>query len=212
MFIVDKPDKSNPILFVLMEGANIYWPGNGATSGSWSDRVSANPPLGSNGIIATEGREFASAQAAYQFIKDEWNNGGSGQTATSFDKNHHTKNFGWSDYYDAKNDIASMIIGLGKNEFAIGKGMVMETFVGLFNDSYTTGKSKSKFCVYNGKSDILYGRLMTDGYDDKDGGGLVMPASPGASNLSGIDPGLHPLVTNFTLNNMIYYYYLDDAT
>ena len=90
--------------------------------------------------------------------------------------------------------------------------MVFETFVGLFNDSYTPGTSKSNFCVYNGKSDILYGRLMTDGYIDADGGGLVMPASPGASNLSGIDPGLHPLVTNFTIKSMIYYYYLDDAT
>ena len=211
VFIVDKPDKSKPILFVLMEGANIYWPSNGATSGNWDSRVSSNPQTGSNGIIATETRDFTSAQAAYQFVKEQWSNRGE-NAAANFDKNHHTKGYGWSDYYNAKNDIASMVIGLGKNEFAVGKSMVLETFVGLFNDSYTTGKSKSKFCVYNGKTDILYGRLMTDGYDDKDGGGLVMPASPGASNLSGIDPGLHPLVTNFTLNNMIYYYYLDDAT
>ena len=205
VFIINKPSTSHPAVFVLEDGAKIYWPYD--KYNTYNDcYTSSNSVVASNGIIATQSRNFDTAKAAYEFVIKEFGRSAAG-AKTNFDKDNYSSSMGWSKYYDAKNEACAMVVGMGNNVFAIDKNFVLESFVGLFNKDYGKGNS-SVFRSRNGQSNLLYGRLMTDGYDDWDGGGLVMPASPGSSNVDGVDPGFKKLKTNFSLVKMVYYYNL----
>ena len=105
-----------------------------------------------------------------------------------------------------------MIIGMGKNTLSFDSHVIMEAFIGLFNDDYKT-KKQSIIGFRNGGGSVFYGRLMTDefGFDtsgDSGGIGITNPAAPGASTLSGKKPDIEKVVTCFSLKSMIYYYNL----
>lgn len=191
VFIIHKPSPSNPALFLLENGANINWPGT---------NLSSNSKVGGNGILAVQGREFDNATDAYNYIHGIWESNLSNVQAFE-----NTKGKGYSKYYNGTNEPCAMVIGMGKNTFALDKNIIMEAFIGLFNDSYGSTAS-SHFTYRNNDKGAMYGRLMTDGYDDSDTGSVKMPACPGSSNLDAPDPDMKKLVTCFSLKSMIYYY------
>ena len=187
VFIIDKPTPSNPALFLLADGAKVTWP------------CSDNGKVGGNGIFAVEGRNFDSAEAAYNFIKSTLNSNLSGPNKLE------DNGKGYSKYYNGTNEPCAMVIGMGNNTFKVCKNAILESFVGLFNESYGDNV-KSKFLFQNNDSGVFYGRLMTDGYYDSDQGCISMPACPGSSNMDAPDPDMKKLVTCFSLKSMIYYY------
>ena len=204
VFIVNKPNKSKPVVFVLEEGAKVYWPANG------SNDTTSNVRVGGNGIISTTGssRQFETAEAAYKFVKKQYDNNKSENAPKNFDYENYTDSRGWSSVYNGTNESTAYVIGMGNNTFSIDKCMVIEAFIGLFNKDYG-GDNKSTFKTRNSKDNLIYGRIMTDGYEDTtDGGGITMPASPSSSNIDSVDPGFKKCVTNFTLVKMVYYYNL----
>ena len=197
VFIVHKPNKSEPICFCLEDGAKVYWPGDGSsTTSNYDNRV------GGNGIFAVYGRDFDNAKAAYDFVK--------GITATNPRNFENTKNKGYSYRYDGKNEPCAMIIGMGNNQFLMDKNIVMEAFIGLFNDSYNAnGDPKSTLSFRNNDSGVMYGRIMTDGLGfNNDGGSIKYPASPAASSITPTPPDIEPIISGFELKSMKYYYNL----
>ena len=196
VFIIDKPDPANPALFILESGAQVYWPGN--TSGvTWS-----NGKVGSNGIFAVKGRNKNSAQDCFNWIINLVDAGS--QDAKSYGDS-------WG-LYDGKNEPCAMVLGMGKNYFILDKAVIMEAFIGMFNENYDTD-GQSKVAFRNGDSAVFYGRLMTDGIGFQENGGvdsgaIYNPACPGSSTLSSISGDGEPqkLRTGFQLTAMIYYY------
>ena len=195
VFIIHKPSPSNPALFLLESGAKIRWPGT---------NLSSNSKVGGNGILAVQGRNFDNAQEAYDYIHGVWN--------SNLDNVQKFENGGkgYSKYYNGSNEPCAMVIGMGKNTFALDKNIIMEAFIGLFNESYGS-TAQSHFTYRNNDKGAMYGRLMTDGYDDSDTGSVKMPACPGSSNMDAPDPDMKKLVTCFSLKSMIYYYGIEKA-
>lgn len=192
VFFVNDPKPSYPVLFLLESGATVKWPGSGNSS---------NGKVGDNGIFAVEGRKKDTAKAAYDYVISTRNS--SLNKPCDFEKGTS----GYSKYYNGKNEPCAMVIGMGKNTFALDKNIIMEAFIGLFNDSYGS-TPQSKFTFRNNDGGVFYGRVMTDGYDDCDSGSMKNPASPGSSALPAKDPPIKKLVTGFSLNSMKYYYNL----
>ena len=205
IFIVDHPDKDNPVVFILEDKAKVYWPGK--PSGTVS-----NGNVGGNGILAVEGRNKDGAETAYNFvINDVYGKNYSG--ATKFED---TQSKGYSFRHDGKNEPCAMIIGMGHNTLSFDKNMIMEAFIGLFNEDYKT-KKQSIIGFRNGDNCVFYGRLMTDGFGfdtsgDSGGNGITNPACPGSSTMGGKKPDIEPVVTCFKLKSMIYYYNLGNKT
>ncbi|MBO4681676.1 MAG: hypothetical protein J5623_07205 [Clostridiales bacterium] len=187
VFIIDKPTPANPALFLLAKNTTLKWP------------CSDNGKVGGNGIFAVQGRDHDNAEEAYNFIKTTLNANLGGP------KDLENTGKGYSKFYNGTNEPCAMVIGMGKNTFQICKNAVLEAFVGLFNESYGDS-AQSKFLFKNGDNGVFYGRLMTDGYDDEDGGKIAMPACPGSSNMDAPDPDMKKLVTCFSLKSMVYYY------
>ena len=190
IFIIDKPNKASPVLFLLENGAKVKW--------SSDD----NGKTGANGILSVEGRNFDSAAAAYNYVK--------GITASTPRNFENTQNKGYSFRYNGVNEPCSMIIGMANNDLVFSKFILMESFIGLFNDSYNDdGTPKSNLSFGNNDSGTLYGRIMTDGLGfGGDQGSILYPASPAASSLPGPNPDMEKVVTNFALKSMVYYYNL----
>ncbi len=190
IFIVNDPKPSYPVMFLLENKVEVKWPGTSNSS---------NGLVCGNGILAVEGRSFDDAAATYNFVKTEWG------------KNHgNPKEFekgakGYSHRYNSVNEPCAMIIGMGNNKLALDKNILMEAFIGLFNDSYGA-TTKSKFTFRNCDNGVFYGRVMTDGYDDSDSGSMTNPGSPTASSLPAPNPPIKKVVTGFSLNSMKYYY------
>ena len=206
IFIVNKPNTGHPVVFVLENGAEIYWAGDPNSPGT--GYKTSDVKVGGNGIISTCSRNYDTAEAAYKFVKGEFDQQKGENAPRWFDHDNYSSSRGWSSYYDGVNEVSAYVIGMGNNKFSIDKCMVIEGFIGLFNEDYTN--NHSEFNARNSKDSILYGRIMTDGYDDNtSGGGIAMPASPGSSNVDAVDPGFKKLVTNFTLVKMVYYYNLN---
>lgn len=191
VFIVNDPKPAYPVLFLLENGAEVYWPGGGNKS---------NGRVGDNGILAVESRKFSTAQNAYKFVIDTANDSNITQP-----KQFENTTGKYSTRYNGTNEPCAMVIGMGKNVFALDKNILMEAFIGLFNDSYGA-TAKSKFTFRNNDGGVFYGRVMTDGYDDSDSGSMKNPASPGASSLPSPNPPVKKVVTGFSLNSMKYYY------
>ena len=190
IFIVDKPDKASPVLFLMEDGANINWPGDGSGT-------STNGKTGGNGILAVEGRNFNSKADAYNFVK-----GITANTARQFENNSNN----YSTRYDGKNEPCAMVLGMGHNKFCVDKNIIMEAFIGLFNDSYGDNP-KSYLSFRNNDAGVMYGRIMTDGLGfSNDSGSIKYPASPAASTLPAPNPDMEKVVTCFKLKSMIYYY------
>jgi len=188
VFIVNDPKPSYPVLFLLENKANVSWPGG------------SNGRVCGNGIFAVEKRKFDDAQKTYEYIRGKWeSNLGNPQ---AFEKESGGK---YSKYYNGSNEPCAMVIGMGHNKFTIDKNIIMESFIGLFNDSYGSTPN-SNLVIRNNDSGVLYSRVMTDGYDDADAGKWYMPATPGASSLPPPNPPFKKLVTGFSLNAMKYYY------
>lgn len=192
-FIVDQPTPGNPVLFILEDGAKINWPGAGSPTKS-------NGYVGSNGIFAVQTRNKTPEQA-YNYILNLVGNA-----------SQDTKAFASSEgKYDGKNEPCAMILGMGHNQLLIDKAVVIEAFIGMFNEKYETDK-QSLVGFRNGDNAVFYGRLMTDGLGfvgvggAVDSGNIFNPASPGTSTLIGSDPTLKKLITGFKLTSMIYYY------
>ena len=199
VFIIDKPDPDEPVVFILEDQANLYWPGK--PSGTTS-----NGKVGGNGIMAVEKRNFSSATAAYDYVIETYNKNLSG--ATNFENTSNK----YSTRYDGKNEPCAMIIGMGRNTLGFDKSIIMEAFIGMFNESYGN-TTKSKVGFRNGDSGVFYGRLMTDGLGfSGDSGSIVNPASPGSSTMGGKKPDIEKVVTCFALKSMIYYYNLGNKT
>ena len=190
IFIVNDPSPSYPVMFMLENKAKVYWPG---TSGSSNCRVCGN------GILAVQSRSFTDAAATYNFVKTEW--GKDHSQPKDFEKGSK----GYSTRYNGTNEPCAMVIGMGNNTFSLDKNILMEAFIGLFNDSYGSS-AKSHFTFRNNDGGVFYGRVMTDGYDDSDSGSMVNPASPSASALPSPNPPIKKVVTGFSLNSMKYYY------
>ena len=201
VFIVVKPSPSNPALFLLERNAKLYWPGKPS-----NNTDSDGTLVGNNGILAVQGRNnIDSAAEGYKYVHDQYalkkDNG-----ATNFE---NTANYGYSKHYNHVNEPCAMIIGMGENTVKFDKNIILECFIGLFNDEYNdNGSAKSKLIFRNGDSGVLYGRIMTDGYDDADGGSIVNPACPGSSSFNGSTPDMTKVVTCFSLKSMVYYYNL----
>lgn len=197
IFIVDKPDKDAPVVFILEDEAKVYWPGT--PSGTTSNGI-----VGGNGILAVEGRNKTGAEAAYNFVIDDVI-GKNYSGATAFE---NTASKGYSYRYDGKNEPCAMIVGMGKNTLGLDKNIIMEAFIGMFNDDYSKG-IQSTVGFRNGDNGVFYGRLMTDGLGfSGDSGSIVNPASPGSSTMGGKKPDIEKVVTCFSLKSMIYYYNL----
>lgn len=196
IFIIDKPDPDEPVMFVLENQAKVYWPGkNGGTS--------SDGKVCGNGILAVEKRNFTDATAAYTFVEQQWNKNLSG--ATSFEASGSK---GYSTRYDGKNEPCAMIVGMGKNTLGLDKNIILECFIGMFNESYGSSV-QSTVGFRNGDSGVFYGRLMTDGLGfSGDSGSIVNPASPGTSTMGGKKPDIEKVVTCFSLKSMVYYYNL----
>lgn len=190
IFIIHKPSTSHVALFLLEDGAKVRWPGTG---------YSSNSKVGGNGILSVKGRNFDDAKAAYDYIHGVWNS--NLDNVQKFEDGGK----GYSKYYNGTNEPCAMVIGMGNNTFALDKNIIMEAFIGLFNESYGSS-SKSHFTYRNNDKGAMYGRLMTDGYDDSDSGSVKMPACPGSSNMDEPDPDMKKLVTCFSLKSMVYYY------
>ena len=192
-FIVDTPTPGNPVIFILEDGAEIYWPGKGSPTKS-------NGYVGSNGIFAVQSRNYEPEQA-YTYIRNLVK--GCSQDAQAFASNHGK--------YNGSNEPCAMVIGMGHNKFIVDKAVVIEAFVGLFNEKYESDK-QSLVGFRNGDSAVFYGRLMTDGLGfvgengQADQGSIFNPACPGTTTLIGSDPTLKKLITGFKLTSMIYYY------
>ncbi|MCR5340186.1 MAG: hypothetical protein K6E60_02455 [Saccharofermentans sp.] len=188
VFIVNDPDPAYPVLFLLEDKANVAFNDNGKVC--------------DNGIFAVQGRKKDTAKDMGDYIKDQWNsNLGNPQ---AFEKEAGGK---YSKYYDGSNEPCAMVIGMGHNTFLIEQNVIIEAFIGLFNDSYGS-ETKSTLKVRNLVNGVLYARVMTDGFEDKDSGGdgWYMPATPGASSLPSPNPPFKKVVTGFSLNSMKYYY------
>ena len=188
VFVVNDPKPAYPVMFVLENKAEVSWPGG------------SNGRVCGNGLFAVQGRKKDTAKDMGDYIKDQWNaNLGNPQ---AFEKETGGK---YSKYYNATNEPCAMIIGMGNNKFTIDKNIIIESFIGLFNETYGS-TSKSNLVIRNNDSGVLYSRIMTDGYDDADAGKWYMPATPGASSLPPPNPPFKKLVTGFSLNAMKYYY------
>ena len=187
VFIVNDPKPAYPVLFILENKANVSWPGG------------SNGRVCGNGIFAVQGRSFNNAAKTYEFIHGEWEK--------NLDNPQKFENSGgsYSHRYNGSNEPCAMVIGMGHNTFEIDKNIIIESFIGLFNDSYGS-KSNSTLSIRNNDHGVLYSRIMTDGYDDKDAGKWYMPATPGASSLPEPNPPFKKMVTGFSLNSMKYYY------
>lgn len=194
IFIIDKPDKAAPVLFLMEDGANINWPGDGSGT-------SSNGKTGGNGILAVEGRNFDNKQKAYEFVT-----GITAGTARQFENSSNK----YSTRYNGQNEPCAMVLGMGHNKFSMDKNIIMEAFIGLFNDSYNdNGSPKSTLSFRNNDAGVQYGRIMTDGLGfSNDSGSILYPASPAASTLPGPNPDMEKVVTCFSLKSMIYYYQL----
>ena len=197
IFVMNNPDKSKPVLFLLEDGAKVYWPGGGNASGG---------NFCGNGILAVEGRTtYDTAEKAYNFVINNQN-----KNAKTFE-NDSTK---YSKHYDGKNEPCAMVIGMNNNLFQTDKHLILEAFVGLFNFKPKTEKDKpttSRMSFRNADDSVIYGRLMTDqlGFgagEQKDSSSITMPASPGASTLPNPNPKIKKVVTGFKLESMVYYY------
>ena len=188
VFIVNDPTPSYPVLFLLENKAKVSFNDNGNVC--------------CNGIFAVQGRKKTNAEGIYKYIRDAWASNLSNPQA--FEKESGGK---YSKYYNGTNEPCAMVIGMGNNEFKIEKNVIIEAFIGLFNDSYGS-TPKSKLIMRNQTDGVLYARIMTDGFDDLDSGGQgwYMPATPGASSLPSPNPPFKKLVTGFSLNAMKYYY------
>ena len=201
IFIVDEPDPSVPVVFVLEDNAKVYWPGK-------TNNTTSDGKVGANGILAVEGRNKKGADTAYNYvINDVYGKNYSG--ATKFED---TSNKGYSFRYDGKNEPCAMIIGMGHNTLSFDKNIIMEAFIGLFNEEYKV-KKQSIIGFRNGDDCVFYGRLMTDGFGfdtsgDSGGKGITNPACPGSSNMNSKKPDIEKVVTCFSLKSMIYYYNL----
>ena len=193
VFIINDPAPAHPALFLLEDKAKVYWPGG------------SNGKVCGNGIFAVQGRSFTTAQATYDFIKDEWDKN------LDNPKKFENTSGKYSTRYNGVNEPCAMVIGMGNNVFEIDKNVIMESFIGLFNDSYGT-TTKSTLSIRNNDKGVFYGRFMTDGYDDKDAGKWNMPATPGSSALPSPNPPIKKLVTGFSLNSMKYYYGINPET
>ena len=200
VFIFKNPNPSHPALFLLADGANIYWPGKynayypvgGGTDSSSDGKVCGN------GILSVQGRNFDTAEDAFKFVKDC-----TASTVKAFDNNTNT----YSTKYNGVNETCAMVLGMGNNIFKTDKNIILECFIGLFNEEYNPDKPKSNVIFRNGDSGVIYGRIMTDGLNfNSDGGAINMPASPGASSMPNNDPGIKKVVTGFSLVSMQYYY------
>ena len=192
VFIIDKPDPSNPALFLLEDNAKLTW------------SADDNGKTGGNGILSVEGRDKSgnNGKNAYDFVM--------GITANTPRDFENTASKGYSFRYDGKNEPCAMIIGMGHNNVKFNKQILMEAFIGLFNDSYNDdGSPKSVLSFGNGDKGTMYGRIMTDGLGfNNDQGSILYPASPAASSLPGPNPDMEKVVTAFSLKSMVYYYNL----
>lgn len=212
VFIVQKPNPGKPALFLLADGAKLFWPGkydayNYNTKGEHKPGYvsSSNGKVGGNGIFAVQGRDFDTAEDAYNFVKDI-----SDSKVTDFENTGK----GYSHRYNGSNESCAMIIGMGNNVVQMDKNVIMEAFIGLFNDSYDANNPKSYVRFRNGDDSVIYGRVMTDGLgfqgedcgQDSGGKGITMPASPGASSIPSKNTGVKKVVTGFSLTSMKYYY------
>ena len=201
IFIVNDPKPAYPVLFLLENKANIYWPGG-------SDGVVCG-----NGILAVEGRKFTNAQKTFDFIDEaiylDNNNQVKFKYATP--KNFENTSGKYSTRYDSSNEVCAMVIGMGNNHFELDKNVLMEAFIGLFNDSYEKA-NQSMIRIRNNDNGAYYCRFMTDGYSDKDAGNWDMPATPSSTALPNPNPPIKKLVTGFSLNSMKYYYNITPIT
>ena len=205
IFIVANPNPNHPALFLLENGAKVYWPGGGNKS---------NGKFLGNGILSVESktygdRTFANAKAAYDYVHDKVTSN-SGPTTQTFENSNNK----YSRNYDASNESCAMIIGMNNNHLQTDQNVVLECFIGLFN--YASGGGHSNVTFRNNNSNILYGRLMTDGMGFQENGGtdsgsITMPASPGATTLPAPDPIYQKAKTGFSLKSMVYYYGLTGA-
>lgn len=206
VFVLYNPDPSRPALFLLEDGVEVDWPG-----GPWDPNdptkdlnYASNGKVGANGIYSVQGRTETSkgADDAYKYVQDTIKNNASSNGTSYIDKPSSAK---YASYYDGKNESCAMVIGMGHNTFHLDKNVTMECFIGLFNESYGSS-AKSHFSIRNNTDGLIYGRLMTDGYDDLDSAKVYMPQSPAKSGIDGTDPSVKKLITNFTLVKMTYYY------
>ena len=195
VFVMYNTDPGNPALFCLEDKAKIYWPGKNG------DTDSDGTAICNNGILSVN-RNLTSAKAAFDYVYDIYEKLKEGPS--NFE---NTANKGYSVNYDGTKEPCAMIIGMGHNTVKFDKNIILEAFLGLFNDSYDTD-SQSKLIFRNGDAGVFYGRMMTDGYDDADGGSILNPAAPGSSSFNGSKPPIQKAVTNFALKSMIYYYNL----
>ena len=206
VFIVANPKPANPVLFILEDGAKIYWPGNKGV-----DPTTSNGYVGANGIFAVEGRtDCSNAKKCYDFI-----------IKLVKEQSQDTKSYAnsWG-LYDGSNHPCAMVLGMSHNDFAIDKAVVLESFVGMFNDSYDDD-AQSKVAFRNGDAAVFYGRLMTDGLgfqnpysNSADSGNIFNPACPGSEifeTISGGDSTPEKMRSGFTLEKMIYYYNIQSA-
>ena len=205
VFIIKNPKPSHPALFLLADGAKIYWPGkynaylyDNAGNHTPGYDTSSDGKVCGNGILAVEGRNFDTAEDAFNFVKNC-----SATTVKNFDNNSGK----YSTHYNAVNESCAMVLGMGKNVFKTDKNIILECFIGMFNESYDPDNPKSHVSFRNGDSGVFYGRIMTDGLNfNGDSGAITMPAAPGASSMPNNDPGIKKAVTGFSLVSMQYYY------
>ena len=193
VFIINDPKPAYPVLFLLEDKAKIYWPGD------------SNGQVCGNGIFSVEGRKFTDSAATFKFIKDEWNENHSNV------RNFENSSGKYSTRYNSTNEVCAMVIGMGHNHFELDKNVILEGFVGLFNDSYEKA-NQSMIKIRNNDNGAYYCRFMTDGYNDADGGNWYMPATPSSTALPNPNPPIKKLVTGFSLNSMKYYYNITPIT
>ncbi|MBR3247795.1 MAG: hypothetical protein IKG03_05320 [Clostridiales bacterium] len=204
VFIIQHPTASKPVLFLLAEGAKLYWPGKYNAyypAGGGTDSSSDGKVCG-NGILAVEGRNFDTAEDAFNFVKNC-----TASTVKAFDNTSNK----YSTHYNGTNEPCAMVIGMGKNVFQTDKNIILEAFIGLFNETYDADNPASYIRFRNGDDGVIYGRIMTDGLGFQgeggtDSGAIAMPASPGASSIPAKDTGVKKVVTGFSLKSMRYYY------
>lgn len=206
VFIVKNPNPNHPVLFLLADGAEIYWPGkyNAYAWPSAGYESSSDGKVCGNGILAVEGRNFDTAEDAFKFVKDC-----TATTVKAFDNSSNK----YSTHYNGTNEACAMVLGMGNNVFKTDKNIILECFIGMFNESYDENNPKSHVSFRNGDSGVFYGRIMTDGLNfNNDSGAIVMPASPGASSIPAPNPGIKKVVTGFSLVSMQYYYITSTPT
>ena len=198
IFIIDKPDKEHPVLFVLEDGASISWPGGGNAS---------NGSVGGNGILSVEGRDKEGAEKAYKYVKEVLGKNYKG--TKYFEKESDGK---YSKYYDGVHEPCAYIIGMGNNDLKFDRKIILEAYIGLFNDEYPDNKVNSHVAFRNGSNkpgeeEAVYVSIMTDGLNfSGDSGHILLPATPSSSSLPAPNPGIKKKVSGFTLKTMKYYY------